>query len=133
MEFEQLAAKTGAGGFFRGGEFALGEGDAAFAGDDADGFGEADVFNFADEAEDVARDSAAETVVELADGVDGEGGGFFFVEGAEAGVVLRAGFAQADVSLDHLDDVGLLLDGLGEVGHVDVLRIAGRRGGGLAD
>ena len=30
---------------------------------------------------------------------------------------MRAGFAQADVALDHLDDVGLLLDGLGEVGH----------------
>jgi hypothetical protein len=30
---------------------------------------------------------------------------------------LRAGFAQADVAFDHLDDVGLLLDGLGEVGH----------------
>jgi hypothetical protein len=30
---------------------------------------------------------------------------------------LRAGFAQADVSLDHLDDVGLLFDGLGEVLH----------------
>ena len=39
------------------------------------------------------------------------------MEGTEAGVVLRAGFAQADVALDDLDDIGLLLDGLGEVGH----------------
>jgi hypothetical protein len=30
---------------------------------------------------------------------------------------LRAGLAQADVALDDLDDIGLLLDGLGEVGH----------------
>ena len=52
------------------------------------------------------------------------------MEGAEAGVVLRAGFAQADVALDHLDDVGLLLDGLGEVGHgvciEDTARVGGR-------
>jgi len=39
------------------------------------------------------------------------------MKGAQAGVVLRPGFAQADISFDHLDDVGLLLDGLGEVGH----------------
>ena len=39
------------------------------------------------------------------------------MERAEALVVLRPGLAQADVSLDHLDDVGLLLDGLGEVDH----------------
>jgi hypothetical protein len=30
---------------------------------------------------------------------------------------LRTRFAQTDVALDHLDDVGLLLYGLGEVGH----------------
>jgi hypothetical protein len=30
---------------------------------------------------------------------------------------LRAGLAQADVALDDLDDIGLLLDGLCEVGH----------------
>ena len=45
------------------------------------------------------------------------------MERAEAGVVLRAGFAKADVAFDHLDDVGLLLDGLFEVGHGSVLRI----------
>ncbi len=117
VEFEELGTQAGSGGFFRRGELALGQGDAAFLGDDADGLREADVLDFADEAEDVAGGLAAEAVVELAHGVDGEGGGFFLVEGAEAGVVLRAGFAQADVALDDLDDVGLLLDGLGEVGH----------------
>ena len=85
--------------------------------DDADGLRETDVLNFADEAEDVAGGLAAEAVIELADGMDGEGRGLFFVKGAKAGVVLRAGFAQADVALDDLDDIGLLLDGLGEVGH----------------
>jgi proteic killer suppression protein len=39
------------------------------------------------------------------------------MEGAEAGIVLRPGLAQPDVPLDHLDDVGLLLHGLGEVDH----------------
>ena len=81
------------------------------------GFGEGDVFDLADEGEHVARDAAAEAVIELPDGVDGERGRFFLVEGAQAGVVDAAGFAQADVPLDHLDDVGLLLHGLGEVGH----------------
>jgi hypothetical protein len=35
---------------------------------------------------------------------------------------LRAGFAQADVAFDDLDDIGLLLDGLGEVGHGGCIR-----------
>ena len=40
------------------------------------------------------------------------------MEGAEAGIVLRAGFAQAHVVADDLDDVGLGFDGLGKiVGH----------------
>ena len=117
MEFEELGALAGSGGFFGRGELALGQGDADLLRDDADGLREGDVLDFADEAEDVARSLAAEAVVELAHGVDGEGRRFFLVEGAEAGVVLRAGLAQADVALDHLDDVGLLLDGLGEVGH----------------
>jgi hypothetical protein len=65
----------------------------------------------------------AKAMEELADGVDRERRGFFLVEGAESGVVLRAGFAQAYVAFDHLDDVGLLLDGLFKVGHGYVLRI----------
>ena len=115
VEFEEFGALAGSGGFFGGRELAFGEGNADLLSNDADGFGEADVLDFGDEAEDVARGLAAEAVVELADGVDGEGGRLFLVEGAETGVVLRAGLAQADVSLDHLYDVGLLLDGLGEV------------------
>jgi hypothetical protein len=108
----------GFGGFFGGVEFAFGERNAAFLGDGSDGFREGEVLYLADKAEDISGLAAAEAVVELAAGVDGEGWGFFFVEGAEAGVVLRAGFAQADVAADDFDDVGLLLDGLGEVGHV---------------
>ena len=42
-------------------------------------------------------------------------GVFSLVEGAEAGVVLRAGLAQLDVFADDADDVCLLLDGLREV------------------
>lgn len=58
--------------------------------------------------------------------MDAERAGFFFVEGAKAGVVDRAGFAQANVPLDNLDDIGLLLHVLGKVGHSvmgSVLRI----------
>ena len=44
--------------------------------------------------------------------------GLLLVEGAEAGVVLRAGLAQLQVLAHDADDVHLLLDELGEVvGH----------------
>ena len=60
----------------------------------------------------------AEAVEVAVRGVDGEGTGLLLVEGAEAGVVLRAGLAQLQVVADDADDVGLLLDELGEViGH----------------
>ncbi len=58
---------------------------------------------------------AAEAVEVAVVGVDGEAAGLFFVEGAEAGVVLGSGFAQLDVVADDADDVGLLLYELGEV------------------
>ena len=116
MELEELAALAVLGGFFGRSEFALREGDAAFLGDGADRFREADVFDFLDEGEDVAVLVAAEAVEELAAGVDAEGGGFFLVEGAEAVEVLRAGFFEADVFSDDFDDVGLFFDVLGEIG-----------------
>lgn len=37
------------------------------------------------------------------------------MEGAKAGVVLRSAFAEADVLLDDLNDVGLPLDELCEI------------------
>jgi hypothetical protein len=117
VEVEEFASEAGLGSFFRGGEFPLGEGNAAFLGDDFDGFWKADIFNFADEAEDISGGLAAEAVVELFDGLNAEGAGFFLVKRAEAGVPLGTRFAQADVALDDPDDVGLLLYGLGEVGH----------------
>lgn len=39
------------------------------------------------------------------------------MEGAEARIVLRACFPQADVALDDLDDIGVVFDVLGKVGH----------------
>ena len=117
MEFKEAGAEAGLGGFFGGGEFALGQRDAALLGNDPHRFGKADVFDLAHEGEDVAGGLAAEAVIELAGGVDVEGGCLFVVERAEAAVVLGAGLAQSDVALDYLDDVGLLLDGFGEVGH----------------
>ena len=54
------------------------------------------------------------------------------MERTEAAVVLGAGLAQSDVALDYLDDVGLPLDGFGEVGHGEglLLRIRPARCGG---
>ena len=101
-----------------GAELAFWEGDAALGGDCADGLREADVFELLDEGEDVACFLTAEAVVVAIDDVDGEAAGFFFVEGAEAGVVLGSGLAELDVVADDADDVGLLLYELGEViGH----------------
>ena len=118
VNVDELAADAGFAGFFGSAELALWERDSALGGNDANGFGEADVFKLHDEGEDVAFFVAAEAVEVVVGGVDGEGAGFFFVKRAEAGVVLRAGFAQLDVVADDADDIGLLLDGLGEVvGH----------------
>ncbi len=118
MKIEQKAAGAGLAGFLRRVELGLGRGDAELLGDGADGLGEGDVLDLLDEGEDVAGDSAAEAVEVLAAGVDGERGRLFAVEGAEAGVVLRSGFAQLYVLADDADDVGLLLDGVGEVSGV---------------
>ena len=99
MQFEQLAALAAFGGFFRGGEFALGQRDAALHGDDLDGFGKADIFDLPDEGEDVSR-----CVGNRSSGRTGgaacteKEGGFLFVEGAEAGVVLRAGLFRRTYS-----------------------------------
>jgi hypothetical protein len=118
VDVDELAAEAGFAGFFGGGELALGQGDAALGGDCADGLREADVFEFLYEGEDVAFFVAAEAVEVSVCCVDGEGAGFFFVEGAEAGVVLGAGLAELDVVADDADDVGLLLYELGKiVGH----------------
>ncbi len=116
VELDEFGALAMLGGFFGGVEFALGERDAALFGNGADGLGEADVFYFLDEGEDVAGLAAAEAVEELASGMDGEGGCFFGVEGAEAGEVLCSGFFEAHVFADDFDDIGLLLYVLGEVG-----------------
>jgi len=92
VEVEEFGALAVFGGFFRGGEVAFGERNAAFLGDGADGFRKAEVVDFLEEGEDVSMLVAAEAVEVLAADVDAEGGRFFFVEGAEAGVVLGAGF-----------------------------------------
>jgi len=118
VDVDELAAGAGFAGLFGRAELALGEGDSTLGGYDADGLGEADVFELHDKGEDVAFFVAAEAVEVVVRRVDGERACLFFVKGAEAGVVLGAGFAQLDVVADDADDVCLLLDGLGEVvGH----------------
>ena len=102
----------------RRGELALGQGNAGLGGDRADGFREGDHVHLHDKGEDVALLVTAEAVEVAVGGIDGETAGFFLVEGAEAGIVLRAGLAQLYVVADDLDDVDLGFHGLGEVvGH----------------
>ena len=115
MQIEQESAGAGLASLLRRAELGLGRGDAELLRDGADGLGKGDVLDLLDEGEDVAGDSAAEAVEVLAAGVDGKRRRLFAMEGTEPGVVLRAGFAQLDVFADDADDVGLLLDGVGEV------------------
>jgi hypothetical protein len=117
MEVEEPAAEAGFSGFFGGVVLAFGELDTGFLGHGADSFGEAQIFYLADKTEDIAALAAAEAVVKLAPGVDGKRRGLLFVKRAEAAVVLGSGFAEANVAADDLYDIGLLFDGLGEVGH----------------
>ena len=97
MQIQELSALACFGGLFRRGKLSLGQRDPALLRDDPHCFGETDVLDFADKAEHVARHAAAKAVIELADRMDGEGRRLFFMEGAKAGVVLRAGLAQTDV------------------------------------
>ncbi len=99
-------------------ELALGQRDAALGGDGADGFGEADVLHLHDEGEDVAFFVAAEAVEVAVGGVDGEASRSFLCGRGRGRCSSGRRFAQLDVVADDADDVGLLLDELGEVvGH----------------
>ena len=117
MQIQQFTPLPGFRGFLRRIEFALRQRNPALLRDRANSFWKSEIFDLRDETEDISGLAAAEAVEKLLAGVDIERGRFFLVKRAEAGVVLRAGFAQADVAADDFDDVGLLLDGLGEVGH----------------
>ena len=86
----------------------LGNRDAAFFGDGANRFRKLALLHFHHELENVAAHAAAEAVVNLLHGMDGERGCFLLVEWAEAGEILAA-FFQAHVFADHADDVRLLL------------------------
>ncbi len=90
----------------------------SFSAIDAHGFGEGDVLDLLHEAEDIARNSAAEAVKELVGGVDRERRRLFLVKRAQPLVILRAGLAQLHVLADDADDVGLLLEGRREVAGV---------------
>src|SRR5271168_4652830 len=109
MQIQQLAALAGFRCFLRRVEVALGQRNAALLRNGANRFRKGKIFDLRDEAEDVSGLATAEAVEELLAGVYVEGRGFFLVKRTEAGVVLRAGLAQADVAADDFDDVGLLL------------------------
>src|SRR5271156_5432754 len=129
MQLDEFGALAALGGFLRRGEFAFRQRDAAFDGYGFYGFRKGDVFDFLDEGEDVSGLVTAKAVVELASHIDREGWALFRVEGAEAGVVLRAGALEAHVFADDLEDVRLLLYGLGEVvGHMSyIFKIIGEQ------
>ena len=77
--------------------------------------GETDVVQLHYEGENVTFFVTSEAVEVAVRRVYGERGRLFLVKRAQSGVVLGAGFAQFHVFADDFDDIGLLLDGLGEV------------------
>ena len=87
--------------------------DAAFFSNGADGFGKRGLVHLHHELEDVAALAAAEAMVELLGGVNGEGRRFLLMERAKAAEILAA-FFQANVFADDADDVRLLLDAIRE-------------------
>ena len=115
VDFDQAAALLGLPRLLGRGVGDLGHRDAELLGHHAHGFGEGDVLDLLHEAEDIASGIAAEAVKELVAGVHRERRGLFLMEGAQPGLVLRAGFAQLDVLAHNADDVGLLLDGAGKI------------------
>jgi len=118
MDVEKLAAEPGFFGLTGSGVAGFRQRNAKLLRNQPDGFGESDVFDLLDEAEDVARDATTEAVIELARGVNGKRCSFLAVEGAEPGVVLRSGLLQLDVVADDADDVGLLFDRVREIAWV---------------
>ena len=88
-------------------------GDAAFFGHRAHRLREIALVHLHHELENVAAGAAAEAVVDLLDGMDGERRRLFGVKWAQAGEILAALF-QAHVFADHADDVRLLFDAIGE-------------------
>src|SRR6185437_11940302 len=86
--------------------------------------GKRHILNLAYKREHVARNPAAKAMEELPHGMHRKRRRFFLVKWTQAGIVLRPGLAQPDVSLDDFDDIDLLLYGLGKIGHGGlVLRI----------
>jgi hypothetical protein len=117
VQIQKLSAQTRSGGFLGRGILSLWQRNSAFLRHNADRLGKPDVFDLAHKRENVARHAAAETVKKLPHRMHGKRWRFFLVKRAQPRVVLRPRLAQADISLDDLDDVGLLLDELSEVTH----------------
>ena len=85
-------------------EIAFGDGHLRPFREDAHRVHEIDVFDLADEGDDVAGNAAAETVVELPFRIDGEGGRLFVMEGT-APPPVPALALERDVCGDKLHDV----------------------------
>src|ERR1043166_3847795 len=91
----------------------FGHGDAELLGKQTHGLDPFEAFDFLNEFDDVATFVAAEAMEDLLGRADGEGGGVFAVEGAEALEVCAAG-SKLHVALDHRNDIDLVSQLVGE-------------------
>ena len=83
---------------------------------------EVDVLVPLDEADDVARNAAAETVIVPVPRIDGKGGRLFVMEGAARPIGVAPSL-ELDIGADDFDDVVLRFELLHELGRIDVLQI----------
>src|SRR6516162_6303053 len=106
----------------------LGQRDFKLLSHGANGLGEGDVLHTLDEAEDVSRCFAAETVIKLLRCMDGERGGLLLMEGTKPKEVLRTSLAQPDVFAHDADDVSLLFDRVCKIAGISHLTIVCSKG-----
>ena len=117
VQIEKLGAHSCLGRLLWRRELALGQRNAALLRNNAHGFRKSHVLDLAYEGENVTRNTAPEAMKELPHRMHAERRRLLLVERAQPRVILSSSFAQADVAFDHLDDVGLLLHGLGKILH----------------
>ena len=117
MQLQQLAAQPRFGRLLRRRILHLRQRNPALLRHRPHRFRKRHVLNLAHKRKHVARNSAPEAVKKLPYSVHVERAGFFFMERTQPHVVRAPGLAQANVPLDNLHDVGLLLHVLGKIDH----------------
>src|SRR5581483_3319982 len=131
VDIEQLAANLRIAGLSGTGVRQPRQRHATLLRNQADGLGEGDVFNFLNEGKYIAGRAATKAVKELTRGMHGKRCRLLAMKRTQPGIVLRPGLLKLDVIADDANDVGLLLQSLGEFKgrrHEEIRRRTGPEG-----